>query len=64
MESLQKTTVANDNPMLLGVRGKTQIDIDENIIIEAIICSFYKQGLLTEKEYSHIMDSLTIGKAW
>ena len=64
MENLQKSTVANDNPVLFGVRGTTQIDIDENIIIEAIICSFYKQGLLTEKEYSHIMDGLTIGKAW
>ena len=43
---------------------KMDLVVDENIIIEAIICSFYKQGLLTEKEYSHIMDSLTIGKAW
>lgn len=47
--------------MLFGVRGKSLINIDDNIIAEAIICCFYKQGLLTEKEYVHIMDGLTTG---
>ena len=64
MELKQNLTTANDNPMIFGVRGKSLINIDEDIIAEAIICSFYKQGLLTEKEYSHILDSLSAKTAW
>lgn len=61
MENNQILSNANDNQMLFGVRGKSLINIDDNIIAEAIICCFYKQGLLTEKEYVHIMDGLTTG---
>ena len=63
MENNQILSNANDNPMLFGVRGKSFINIDDNLIAEAIICCFYKQGLLTEKEYVHIMDGLTAGTA-
>lgn len=64
MENLQKSTVANDNPMLLGVMGKNQINIDENIICEAILSSFFKQGLLTEREFVLIKNNLANGHAW
>ena len=63
MENNQILSNANDNPMLFGVRGKSLINIDDNLIAEAIIRCFYKQGLLTEKEYVHIMDSLATGTA-
>ena len=63
MEILTNQNLSSENPMMLGVMGKNKIDINDDIICEAIICCFYKQGLLTEKEYAHIMDSLAIGKA-
>ena len=60
MENLQKSTVANDNPVLFGVMGKNQININENTICEAILGCFFKQGLLTEREFALIKNNLVI----